>query len=991
MISANAAGLGKLTVLSALGQPLRAEIEVSAVTAEEAGGLSVRLASQEAFRTANIDFNPALSALRFEVEQRNGRPLVRVSSSQPLNEPFVDLLLELNWNGGRMVREYTFLLDPPEMRAARSPQVAAPVDLGPARTPTTTAAAAPAAPAAAPAAARPPAAGEAGKEKGKEKDKPAVEEVTVKRGDTLTAIANQVKPADVSLDVMLVALYRANPEAFMGKNMNRLKSGQILAVPDAGAIRAANAGEGDAEASARSVVVAHARDFNAYRARLAGQVANSTPAADAGTGQNSSGKITAKVEEKPNAVNAARDKLTLSKATSGKPGEGNTGAAVEDKIARQKQVDDASSRVKELEKNVTDLEKLMEVKSKSAATAPAETAAASAPAASPPAGTAPAGTAPAASAPAAPAKMAPVIPPRKLEEPGLFGKLMANSQMVGLLVAGLLVAVVAALAAVAARRRRKFVVPRDDAGPDGLDAAPAWDPAPAAPAAAAAAAAAASQAGDERSAFESHLDAHLDPQFAPSASQLDNNDVDPVAEADVYIAYGRDTQAEELLKEALRTHPERDAVRLKLLEIYANRQDARAFETQASELYALTRGQGDDWAQAARMGRELEPGNPLYASATPEGADGFGAAPLAATAGAVAAATAAAAYAAYDHDDGEPGVAAAAAPGAYDAGVDGERDGGIDQDLPPAADAAISPASMAAQSHEADFGLGDLDFAAPEQAAPASSAPDPYAQDPYAQDPLAKVPADAAPFLQDDDFNLSYDTPAPAPEPAYDPSMDFTLDLPTDPAAPASAAPAPDASAEATRVPLDFDAADFTIPDVPALAVPPAEPSLGAEPAAPAPAVADKQAPPEFDLSGIDFDLSSEPTPAQAADTAGADTGRADTGRADADRADADRADAGRTETDRAETDRAETDRAETGPADTARAETGRAETGRAETGRAEPMSALQMEMDTKLDLAVAYQEIGDKEGARELLDEVLRGGSDEQVAKATAMKEKLG
>jgi len=899
LISANAAGLGKLTVLSALGQPLRAEIELSAVTPEEASGLSVRLAPAEAFRTANIDFNPALSALRFEVEQRNGRQVVRVSSSQPLNEPFVDLLLELNWNGGRMVREYTFLLDPPEMRGAQSPQVAAPVDLGPARTPTNTTA-----PATAPVAARAPVAPAAS---AKPAAKATVDEITVKRGDTLSAIASQVKPVDVSLDVMLVALYRANPEAFMGNNMNRLKSGQILAVPDAGAIRAA---DGEGASSARSVVVAHARDFNAYRARLAGQVANSTPSKDAGTGQSSSGKITAKVEEKPNAVNAARDKLTLSKATADKPGEGKTGAAVEDKIAKQKQVEDASSRVQELEKNVNDLEKLMEVKSKSAATAPVAPAA-------------PVAAEPAASAPA-PTRMAPVIPPRKLEEPGLFDKLMANSQMVGLLVAGLLVAVVAALAAIAARRRRKFVVPRDESGPDGLDAAPAWDPAPAAPAAAVAGGVAAGVAteaaavepvvGADNSAFDTH--------FAPSASQLDNNEVDPVAEADVYIAYGRDAQAEEILKEALRNHPERHAVRLKLLEIYANRHDARTFESQASELYSLTRGQGDEWAQAARMGRELEPGNPLYASLDADSADGFGAAPLAATAGVVAAATAAAAYAAYDHEDTDGDAPAEAtafgaaaggadaydtAPAAYDPGFNDD----LETALPQAADAAVSPASVAAQSNAADFGLGDLDFAAP---------------DPYAQDPFGKVPADTAPFLQDDNFNLSLDKPAPAPseEPAYDPSMDFSLDLPAEPAQPAAldkAAPAADA--DATRVPLDFDAADFTIPDVPALAVPPAEPAP-----APAPAVADKDAAPEFDLSGIDFDLSSQPEPVEPVASA--------------------------------------------------------------ETGRAEPMSALHMEMDTKLDLAVAYQEIGDKEGARELLDEVLRGGSDEQVAKATAMKEQL-
>ena len=91
--------------------------------------------------------------------------------------------------------------------------------------------------------------------------------------------------------------------------------------------------------------------------------------------------------------------------------------------------------------------------------------------------------------------------------------------------------------------------------------------------------------------------------FAPSASQLDANEVDPVAEADVYIAYGRDSQAEEILKEALRTQPDRHAVRLKLLEIYFARKDTKQFERLASELYGMTSGAGDEWAQAASYGR----------------------------------------------------------------------------------------------------------------------------------------------------------------------------------------------------------------------------------------------------------------------------------------------------------------------------------------------------------------------------------------------------
>ncbi|MFA9218824.1 MAG: FimV family protein, partial [Sphingomonadaceae bacterium] len=110
----NAAGLGKLTVLSSLGQPLKAEIELTSVTADDAGAIVAKLAPVDAFRAANIDFNPTLLSLRFEIEARNGRQIIRISSGQPVNEPFVDMLLELNWTGGRMVREYTFLLDPAE-------------------------------------------------------------------------------------------------------------------------------------------------------------------------------------------------------------------------------------------------------------------------------------------------------------------------------------------------------------------------------------------------------------------------------------------------------------------------------------------------------------------------------------------------------------------------------------------------------------------------------------------------------------------------------------------------------------------------------------------------------------------------------------------------------------------------------------------------------------------------------------------------------------
>ena len=112
-----AAGLGKLSVLSALGQPLKAEIEIVSLQGGEGDLLAARLASTDAFRQANIELNPALLSVKFAIEQRaRGQHVLTLRSAEPINEPFVDMLVELNWSAGRLVREYTFLLDPPEYK-----------------------------------------------------------------------------------------------------------------------------------------------------------------------------------------------------------------------------------------------------------------------------------------------------------------------------------------------------------------------------------------------------------------------------------------------------------------------------------------------------------------------------------------------------------------------------------------------------------------------------------------------------------------------------------------------------------------------------------------------------------------------------------------------------------------------------------------------------------------------------------------------------------
>ena len=148
-----AAGLGKLTVRSALGQPLDAEIEIVSLRPGEEDSFLARLASREAFRQAGIDFSPALASARFSIERRGGKTVIRITTTQPVNDPFLNVLVELQWPNGRLAREYTVLIDPIEYKSAQA--VAAAPE--PAQPQAVRAAPAPAAPAPTPAVAAAPA------------------------------------------------------------------------------------------------------------------------------------------------------------------------------------------------------------------------------------------------------------------------------------------------------------------------------------------------------------------------------------------------------------------------------------------------------------------------------------------------------------------------------------------------------------------------------------------------------------------------------------------------------------------------------------------------------------------------------------------------------------------------------------------------------------------------------------------------------------------
>jgi pilus assembly protein FimV len=300
-IAADAAGLGKLTVNSALGQTLNAEIDLVSLQPDELDSLAARVASPDAFRDARIEYSPALRLLRFSVEKRpSGQHYLKVSSVGPINEPFVDVLVEMTWRAGRIQSEYPILLDPPGYAAGKStpPTVAA------APAPTAAPAPAPRAsdtpPASEPALSpsSPAAASSAGAatpsaqaELGTSAPRATAGDTygPIEKGETLSKIAGQVKPSDVSLEQMLVALYRQNQAAFAGNNMNRLKTGQILKVPSAEEIAQV------APAEAGKEIRTHVADWKTYREQVAtGTSALASPAdtSNAASGRVSSAAVT---------------------------------------------------------------------------------------------------------------------------------------------------------------------------------------------------------------------------------------------------------------------------------------------------------------------------------------------------------------------------------------------------------------------------------------------------------------------------------------------------------------------------------------------------------------------------------------------------------------------------------------------------------------------------------------------------------------------------
>ena len=580
---AQALGLGKLNVQSALGETMRAEIDLSSLSPEEAATLKVRVAPPETYRSSGVEYNPVLTATQVQLARRDGRPVLRVSSDRAVQEPFVDVILELTWSGGRLVREYTLLFDPPGIPKP-APVVTAPPAVAAAPAPAVEApAVAPSRPAPAPAplAAAPSPAPAASTPRPPAVARTPAREYTVKAGDSLSRIASKTQVSGISLDQMLVGLFRNNPDAFIDGNMNLLRAGAVLQVPSSDTLSAVTPGE------ARRLIVAQSADFSAYRQRLA---SNAPTLQTQESERQSRGQVQAAVQDRKPAASPSPDKLTLGKAGSA--------SAPEAKLSRESEKKDAAARVAELTRNVEELKRLSsEVKPAMGAAAPASSAAPALPAPVMAAAEPASEASKAASAAARPASRPSAAlvppPPPAAEPPGFIEQLLDNPLVLPL--AGVLVAVLGGLGLYRLRARRMADSAETGFHESRMQADSFFG-------------GSGGQRVDTRDAQNSGQSS-----MSYSLSQLDAiGDVDPVAEADVYLAYGRDLQAEEILKEALRANPTRLAIRVKLLEVYAKRRDIKGFEQLAVQLYAETQGTGEDWAKAQELGRGIDADNPLY-------------------------------------------------------------------------------------------------------------------------------------------------------------------------------------------------------------------------------------------------------------------------------------------------------------------------------------------------------------------------------------------
>lgn len=604
---ASALGLGNLSVKSALNQPLDAEIKLLDIGDLDAGQIRIQLGSPDDFQRAAVEREYFLSNLKFAVDlDGHGGGVVRISTHEAVVEPYLNFVIEARWPNGRVLREFAVLLDPPTFNASRAPAPVAPAATArPSATqskpatepPKVTAEAAPA-PAPASAGMALPAAEKGG-------------EYRIQVYDTLSKIAAQHRPAaDVSVEQTMLAIQRANPQVFIRNNVNLIKSGYVIRLPSAEEARTLDA------AQAASEVEEQVREWR-----------GGSPRGAAATAAATGPQLDARAPEPTDQAGGHKEQARLSIAAPGgsaksSAGEGSGGTASgkgvealrEQLTASQESLEkgrrdnqELQSRLDDMERQIATLQRLISLKDDQLSALQAKSAQPDAPAAStaaPAATPAPAAaadtsttaavgtstttattttTTPAATpAPAAAVKPAPAKPaPAPIAEPGLVEQLTSNPLYLG--GAGALVLLLAGLAFQRKRKADQEREAEDFVLDDHVDFA--FDDAADKESIRiddAAASVVAESASAERAAE----------RVVPVRSETG----DAIAEADIYIAYGRYQQAVDLLSHAIDAEPTRSDLRVKLLEVCLEMRNREAFRQQFVALQGL--GDGDAVAHA---------------------------------------------------------------------------------------------------------------------------------------------------------------------------------------------------------------------------------------------------------------------------------------------------------------------------------------------------------------------------------------------------------
>jgi pilus assembly protein FimV len=646
-----ALGLGDIHLKSSLNAPLDAEIDLLGASPEDLAGLKANLAEREAFTRGGLDYPTFLGPLTMAAEKSaDGRNVLHVHSANVANEPFATLLVTVDWPRGHVVREYTVLLDPPVFSAegpSRAAAVAAPSAGSSARSGAVerrSAAPTPAAPSApenanpspsassTESAGTPPAAGRSAASHS------AGGRYTVRPGDTLSAVASQNYPGgDRHMrERELVAIYRANPTAFQG-NMNLLLSGSRLDLPGDAQLDAISPGEASAEVH---------RQYSAWAgAHGAGAQAH------AGNGEAASGQL--RLVPPQETARAPASGAPSAAAPAAPATAASNAAAAASAAAAAANAAALNQRVQQLESQLAESQRLLQLRNADLAALQARAAAAPAASAPPaptpapaPAATAPVPAPPAAAPPATPTPSENAVPPppataaaKPKSAPAATSSESGNSvldliEQYWYVPAGLMaiLIILVVLRFVRARQEDEFDRSLGRLQPSfensASDASRASDTVPVRTLPSSRA---------EMSYRVEETGPHEQPQFAtaadaalgsPTSQNVAIDDTvtgerpvaldqgDPLAEADFHMAYGLYDQAADLVQIAISREPARRELKLKLLEVYFVWGNKDRFLQTAREL-ANTRQQAlaGEWEKMVIMGRQIAPDDPLFANA----------------------------------------------------------------------------------------------------------------------------------------------------------------------------------------------------------------------------------------------------------------------------------------------------------------------------------------------------------------------------------------